>query len=139
MKEYVVKRPIKRPPVHPGTLLKTDVLPSLEISVVELSNQLKISRQQVYRILAGKQPINAYIALKLARLTGVSANLLMSMQQSYDLWHAEEDIADELEQIQSSSLREPLSGYGSRKSPDQSRNVTRKFLGKKRGSVKKKK
>jgi plasmid maintenance system antidote protein VapI len=29
MKEYLVKRPLKRPPVHPGEILREDVLKSL--------------------------------------------------------------------------------------------------------------
>lgn len=111
MAEYIVKRPLKRSPVHPGELLRSDVLPALDLSVSDLSEKLKISRQHVHRILAGNQSINAVVALKISKLTGVSSRLLLSMQQSFDLWHAEESIADELNQIETYQLKEPALEY----------------------------
>ena len=33
MGEYVVKRPVKRPPLHPGEIVREDVLPALGLSV----------------------------------------------------------------------------------------------------------
>ena len=33
MGEYVVKRPVKRPPIHPGEIVREDVLPALGLSV----------------------------------------------------------------------------------------------------------
>ncbi len=35
MGEYIVKRPLKRPPIHPGEVLREDVLPALGLSVNE--------------------------------------------------------------------------------------------------------
>jgi hypothetical protein len=40
MGEYSVKRPLKRPPVHPGELLREDVLPALGLSVSEAARRL---------------------------------------------------------------------------------------------------
>jgi len=33
MEEFSVKRPLKRPPVHPGEVLREDVLPALRYIV----------------------------------------------------------------------------------------------------------
>ncbi len=44
MGEYFVKRPLKRPPVHPGEILREDVLPALGMSVSEAARRLGISR-----------------------------------------------------------------------------------------------
>ena len=52
MGEYFVKRPLKRPPVHPGEILREDVLPTLGLSVSEAARRLGISRQQLHRVLA---------------------------------------------------------------------------------------
>ena len=46
MGEYVVKRPVKRPPLHPGEIVREDVLPALGLSVSAVARRLGISRQQ---------------------------------------------------------------------------------------------
>jgi plasmid maintenance system antidote protein VapI len=35
MAEYVLKRPLKRPPIHPGEILREDVLPALSLTISE--------------------------------------------------------------------------------------------------------
>ena len=45
MGEYFVKRPLKRQSVHPGEILREDVLPTLGLSVSEAARRLGISRQ----------------------------------------------------------------------------------------------
>ena len=35
MQEYIVRRPLKRAPVHPGEVLREDVLKNLDLSVSE--------------------------------------------------------------------------------------------------------
>jgi hypothetical protein len=41
MGEYSVKRPLKRPPIHPGEVMREDVLPALGLSVSEAARRLK--------------------------------------------------------------------------------------------------
>jgi len=55
MGEYFVNRPLKRSPVHPGEVLREDVLPALGLSVSEAARRLGISRQQLHRVLACTQ------------------------------------------------------------------------------------
>ena len=43
MGEYLVKRPLKRSPIHPGEILREDVLPALGLSVSEAARRLGIS------------------------------------------------------------------------------------------------
>lgn len=50
MGEYIVKRPLKRAPVHPGEILHEDVFPTLGLSVSEAARRLGISRQQLHRV-----------------------------------------------------------------------------------------
>ena len=40
MKEYSIKRPLKRPPIHPGEVLREDVLPAPGLPVSEAARQL---------------------------------------------------------------------------------------------------
>ena len=64
MGEYIAKRPLKRPPVHPGKILREDVLKNLGLSVSEAARRLCVSRRQLHRILASTHPI---IGIKLNR------------------------------------------------------------------------
>ena len=58
MGEYFVKRPLKRSPVHPGEILREDMLPTLGLSASEVARRLGISRQQLHRVLACTHPIS---------------------------------------------------------------------------------
>jgi len=100
MAEYRVKRPLKRPPTHPGAILRQDVLPALGLSVTEAARRLGVSRQQLHRVLAETHPISTEMALRIARLEGNTPDLWLRMQQAYDLWHVEQQLQDELAKIE---------------------------------------
>ncbi len=100
MAEYIVKRPVNRPPTHPGELVREEVLPALGFSVSETARRLGISRQQFHRILACTHPITPEMALRLGRLAGNGPGLWLRMHQTYDLWHTEQRLQDELAKIE---------------------------------------
>jgi antitoxin HigA-1 len=100
MAEYLVKRPLKRPPVHPGEILREDVLTNLNLSVSEVARRLGVSRQQLHRILACTHPITTEMALRIGKFAGNGPGLWLRMQQAYDLWYAELRIAEELSKIE---------------------------------------
>jgi addiction module HigA family antidote len=104
MKEYAVQRPLRRPPIHPGEVLREDVLPALGLSVSEAARRLGVSRQQLHRILACTHPITPEMALRIGRLAGNGPGLWLSMQQAYDLWHAEQRLHEELARIVPAAL-----------------------------------
>jgi len=79
------------PPVHPGEILKEDVLPSVGLSVTAAAKALGVSRQMLHDILAERRPLSAVMCLKLSRLLGGSAELWMRLQAAYDLKMAEQD------------------------------------------------
>jgi antitoxin HigA-1 len=91
---------LKRPPVHPGEILRDDVLPPLGLTVSEAAKRLGISRQQLHRGLACTHPITTEMALRIGKFAGNGPSLWLSMQQAYDLWHAENRMADELSKIE---------------------------------------
>ncbi len=98
-KEYPVQRRPQRLPIHPGEILREDVLPALELSVSEAARQLRISRQTLHRILKGTHGITPEMAIRLGKFCGNGPGLWLRMQQSYDLWQAETKLADEVAQI----------------------------------------
>ncbi len=100
MGEYFVKRPLKRSPVHPGEILREDVLPTIGLSVTEAARRLGISRQQLHRVLACTHPITTDMALRIGKFAGNGPDLWLRMQQAYDLWYAEHRMKDELSKIE---------------------------------------
>jgi addiction module HigA family antidote len=100
MAEYHVKRPLQRAPIHPGEIMREDVLPALGLSVSEAARQLGVSRQQLHRILACTHPITTEMALRIGKLAGNGPELWLRMQQSHDLWHTEQRLKNELKQIE---------------------------------------
>ena len=103
MEKYFLKRPLKRPPVHPGEILREDILPNLGLSVSEAAKRLGVSRQQLHRILACTHPITIEMALRIGKFAGNGPGLWLRMQQNYDLWHTENRMTDELSKIKSVS------------------------------------
>lgn len=99
MTEYSVKRPLKRQSIHPGEILREDILPALGLSVSELARRLGVSHQQVHRVLACTHPVTAEMALRIGRLIGNGPGLWLRLQQNYDLWRAERGLSSELEKI----------------------------------------
>jgi addiction module HigA family antidote len=73
------------PPVHPGEILREDVLPSVGLSVTAAAKALGVSRQMLHEILAGRKPLSAIMCLKMARLFGSTPELWMRLQATYDL------------------------------------------------------
>ncbi|HIJ56156.1 MAG TPA: HigA family addiction module antidote protein [Deltaproteobacteria bacterium] len=100
MEEYSVKRPLKRPPIHPGEILREEVLPTLGLSVSEAARRLGISRQQLHRILACTHPITTETALRIGKFAGNGPGLWLRMQQAHDLWYAEQRMKNELSKIE---------------------------------------
>ena len=97
--EYFVTERPQREPVHPGQILKQDVLPALQLSVSEAARQLRVARQTLHRILAGQVAVTPEMALRLGKFCGNGPGLWLRMQQNYDLWHAQQALHEELQRI----------------------------------------
>jgi addiction module HigA family antidote len=89
----------RRPPTHPGEILREDVLPALHLSVSEAARQLRVTRQTLHRVLAGKSGISPEMAVRLGKFCGNGPGIWLRMQQAFDLWHAEERLRHELDKI----------------------------------------
>ena len=79
------------PPVHPGEIIREDILPEVGLSVTATAKALGVSRQMVHDILAGRKPLSAVMCLKVARLFGSSPEVWMRLQAAYDLKKAEQN------------------------------------------------
>ncbi len=92
MAEYAAKRDPKRPPMHPGALLREDVLPALKRPKSEIAELLGISRRTLYDILEEKQPVTPAMALRIGKLCGNGPDLWLALQSRYDLWQARKTV-----------------------------------------------
>ncbi len=86
-------------PIHPGELLREDVLPALARPKTEIARLLGISRQTLYDIINEKQPVTAHMALRLGKLCGDGPDIWLNMQKRYDLQIAERELGDALDKI----------------------------------------
>jgi addiction module HigA family antidote len=85
--------------VHPGELLREDVLPALGKPKAEIARLLGVSRQTLYDILSEKQPITAQMAVRIGKLCGNGPDLWLNMQRAFDLERAERELAETVEKI----------------------------------------
>jgi len=82
------------PPVHPGEIIKKDILPSCRpasLSVTAPAKALGVSRQMLHDILAERKPLSAIMCLKVSRLFGSSSEVWMRLQAAYDLKKAQQN------------------------------------------------
>src|SRR5258707_15023484 len=79
------------PLVHPGEIIREDILPEVGLSVTAAARALGVSRQMVHDILAGRKPLSAVMCLKVARLFGSTPEFWMRLQADYDLKRAAQD------------------------------------------------
>jgi addiction module HigA family antidote len=100
-REYPVRRPVQSPPVHPGEILREDVLPALRLSVTEAARQLGVARQTLHRIIAGRAAVTPEMAVRLGKFCGNGPGLWLRLQQTYDLWHAERRLSEAVARIPS--------------------------------------
>ena len=75
-------------PVHPGEVLREDVLPALSMSKTAVADALGISRQTLYDILNEKQPVTAEMAVRF----GNGGRFWINLQRSHDLAVAERTV-----------------------------------------------
>ena len=79
------------PPVHPGEIIREDILPETGLSVTAAAKALGVSRQMLHDILAERRPLSAVMCLKVSRLFGSSPEMWMQLQAAHDLKTAAQD------------------------------------------------
>jgi len=87
------------PPMHPGELLREEILPALERPKTEIARLLGVSRQALYDVLTEKQPVTPVMALRLGKLCGNGPDLWLNLQKRYDLYQAQQELGDKIKNI----------------------------------------
>jgi antitoxin HigA-1 len=85
IRDEVMGRKTGLPPVHPGEIIREDILPEVGLSVTAVAKALGVSRQMVHDVLAERKPLSAVMCLKISRLFGSTPEFWMRLQAEYDL------------------------------------------------------
>lgn len=80
--------PTHRAPTHPGEMLLEEFLTPLGITQSAFAVRLGVSFPRLNEVINGKRSVTPDTALRLARVTGMSADFWLGLQQDWDLWHA---------------------------------------------------
>src|SRR3954470_10382238 len=88
------------PPMHPGELLREDVLPALGRTKTEIASLLGVSRQTLYDILAEKQPVTPAMALRLGTFFGNGPDFGLDLERAHALRTLEPKMRQELAAIE---------------------------------------
>lgn len=78
-------------PVHPGEILVEDVLPRFGLNVTAAAARLGVARPGFNNVLNGKRAVTPELALKIERVLGYPARLLLALQGAHDLATARHD------------------------------------------------
>jgi len=90
------KKVRRLPPIHPGEVLREELLVPLAISINRLGRDLRVPVTRMSEIVNGRRGITADTALRLARYFGTTAEFWMNLQAAYDLDVAQRVSADRI-------------------------------------------
>jgi len=77
--------------LHPGLLLKEDILEFNNLSVTETAKLLGITRINLSNIINEKTSISPNMAIRISKVFGGSPDFWLRLQMRYDLINAEND------------------------------------------------
>ena len=81
----MLKRSRRLPPVHPGEILREDLIKPLGLSINRVARDLRVPVTRMSEIVNGRRSITADTALRLSRYFGSSPQFWMNLQAAYDL------------------------------------------------------
>ena len=76
---------VMKTPVHPGEILREDVLAELSLGVGDAASRLGISRVALSRVLHGHARVSPNLAVRLEEAGVGTARVWLAMQTAYDL------------------------------------------------------
>ncbi|MEZ4528112.1 MAG: HigA family addiction module antitoxin [Desulfobacterales bacterium] len=89
---------MSRKPVHPGEVLREDVINPLNMTITEAARRLKVSRQSLSDLLRCKVALTPEMAVRVARATKTTPESWLNMQVKPDIWTAGQ-FFDEIEEF----------------------------------------
>lgn len=75
-------------PVHPGNIIREDVIEPLGLNVTKAAEVLKVRRATLSDLLNGHAALTAEMAVRIEQAFGPKADHLMEIQKNYSLAQA---------------------------------------------------
>lgn len=97
------------PPVHPGEILRDELLVPLGLSVYRLARALKIPRPRLNDIVRGRRGVTVDTALRLGRYFGTTPEFWIDLQTRHDLDVAGRTLRSEIEREVEPHASDPAS------------------------------
>ena len=83
-------------PVHPGEILREDVLKALRLSANALAKAIGVPANRITAIVNEERGVTADTALRLAHYLGTTPQFWLNLQTSHDLRKAEREVGREI-------------------------------------------
>ncbi len=93
----MVKKKATLPPVHPGEILREDLMRPSGISINRLARDLRVPVTRISEIVNCRRGLSADTALRLSRYFGSTPEFWMNLQAAYDLEVAGRESKREIE------------------------------------------
>jgi addiction module HigA family antidote len=74
--------------VHPGLWLRAEIVEPGGLSITQLAQRLRVTRQAASNLVNGSASLSAEIATRFEKAFGVKADTLMRMQVAHELAQA---------------------------------------------------
>ena len=100
----MVRIPTDRRPTHPGEMLLHEFLQPLGLTQSELATSIHVPFQRVNEVVRGRRGITPSTALRLSRFLGTSPDFWMNLQLRWDLYHAQQAEAEQIDDIRPLSV-----------------------------------
>src|SRR5262249_40982509 len=81
-----MKMSIMHNPLHPGEIVKDELIDATGMSVTKAATRLGISRTTLSRLLNGHAGISPEMALRLSKFFETSIEMWINLQAQYDTW-----------------------------------------------------
>ena len=75
------------PPLHPGEVLREDLLPHLGLTAHDLAIRLTLPQHTIDAILDERLALTHELAIRLGAFSGLGAHYWQALQLQYDMWH----------------------------------------------------
>ena len=79
--------------IHPGEILKSELIEANGLTVTEVASMLKVSRQALSNIINQKADISPEMALRISTVFGGTPEIWLRLQAKYDLQIAAKKIS----------------------------------------------
>jgi addiction module HigA family antidote len=78
----------KTKPVHPGEIIREDIIKPLHLTVAEAADYLGVTRKTLSALINCKQSLSVDMAIRIGKATDTTPESWLHMQEKVDLWKA---------------------------------------------------